>query len=105
MPPTLGVEFNYIYLALTKDTGFIMHSNRGRCITFAKTKIKNVLQKITAYTCLKGEIFFNYIKEKGSYCNFPKLHLVKIYGKVVERHEFGEVSVVKIFEVVNSHKE
>jgi len=48
-------------------------------------------------------MFFNYIKEKGSYCNFPKLHLVKIYGKVLERHEFGEVSVVEIFEVVNRY--
>jgi hypothetical protein len=50
---------------------------------------------------LKGKIFFNYAKEKDFYCNFPKLHLVKIDGKVLERHEFGEVSMVEIFEVVS----
>ena len=46
MPPTLGAELNYVCLALTKYTGFIMRS------TCNHIKIKNVLQGITAYTCL-----------------------------------------------------
>jgi hypothetical protein len=57
--------------------------------------------QLTHALLIRDRKFFNYMKGKGSYFNFPNLHLVEIYGKVLERHEFREMSVVEIFEVVN----
>ena len=68
--PTLGAELNIMDLAITKDT---------------RAPAKTVLDEITAHTYLKSQLFFNYIKEEDSYCNFLKLHLVKSHRKVWKR--------------------